>query len=98
MRHWQEISFKAQLLRSLLNILEAMVDTGLDLLFLDIGYALVDGCSHVRLDALDKLLQHQVLVLGFDLGKVGLDAVEGRAVRHVEDQLGIDLFAVFVHL
>ena len=52
-----------------MNILEAIVDTGLDLLFLDVGYALVDGCGHVRLDALDELLQHQVLVLGLYLGK-----------------------------
>ena len=66
-----------------MNILETIVDTGLDLLFLDVGDALVDGCGHIGLDALDQLLQHQVLVLGLDLGKLGLDAVEGRTVRQV---------------
>ena len=53
----------------------------------------MDGCSHNGLDALDELLQDQLLVLGLDQVEEVLDAIEVWAVRRVEDWLCMQLLA-----
>ena len=86
-------SFEAQLLGLLRNILEAEADTGLHLLLLDTLDALVNVGYHVGLDALDELLQDGALVLGLDQVEARLDAVEFRAVGHVEYRFGFEILA-----
>ena len=53
---------------------------------MDVGY-------HVGLDALDELLQDGPLVLSLDQVEARFDAIEFRAVGHIEDRFGFEILA-----
>ena len=83
-----EYSLNVQRLGLCTNAAQTSSDTFLGLLLFDLLNALHDHTLAVHLDALDKPLQDELLVLALYEGEVCLDAVEVGAVWDIKDRSG----------